>query len=187
MKLILLFFVSLAAPTPLDKRQLSLAGIINSLPSSYILHPLRSDTAKPQVRSTATRKLIRYGPFKLSALQGDKPVGESGGHAHGTTSPSGILDILLGKTAMDPAGITTMRVLPDSMCSDCTVLSGRIDAVFDNGTRAGFSDGVYLHHAVVMNLNKTPDIYIKPPTCGNQTSPKLGGGISTFIAGGVVS
>lgn len=102
--LLLAGLTSLAASSPVEKRQMSLLGIINSLPSSYILHPLVTETVKPKVRSTATRKLIRYGPFKLPAYKGTVKSKDAG-HDHGS-NPADFLDILLGKASMDPAGFS---------------------------------------------------------------------------------
>jgi hypothetical protein len=178
----------LATSAPLEKRQFSLSAIINSLPSSYVLHPLLTETAKPNVRQTATRKLIRYGPFKLNANTGAK---SNAGHNHGGMggNPAEFLDILLGKTSMDPAGFTTMRVLPDSMCRDCSVLAGKVDAVFENGTQASFENGVYLHHAITIDLDKKALNYVSPPKCDTPDLNSLANNINftPFVAGGVVS
>lgn len=178
----------LAMSAPLEKRQFSLTSIINSLPPSYVLHPLVTQTAKPNVRQTATRKLIRYGPFKLAPNKGTKS--KDAGHNHGGMggNPAEFLDILLGKTSMDPAGFTTMRVLPDSMCRDCTVLAGKVDAVFENGTQADFSNGVYLHHAITIDLDKRAPNYVSPPKCDHPDLNLLANLINftPFVAGGVV-
>jgi hypothetical protein len=177
----------LALSAPLEKRQFSLGAIINSLPPSYILHPLVTQTTTPNVRKTATRKLIRYGPFKLAANTGGKTKDAS--HNHGSMGGmADILDILLGKTSMDPAGFTTMRVLPDSMCRDCTVLAGKVDAVFENGTQASFDHGVYLHHAITIDLDKKAPNYIASPKCSGPDLNLLASmsNFTPFVAGGVV-
>lgn len=181
---------SLAAASPLQKRQSFLAGIVNQLPPSYIIHPLSIKPAEPKVRATATRKLIRYGPFKLPANTGAKKAESS--HSHGApTSTAGALDVLLGKTAMDPNGFTTMRILSDdSMCRNCTVLSGRMDIVYDNGTKLGISQGVYLHHVVTIDLDKKTKNYVSAPACRAAIPSEIksaGGGLNAFIGGAVVS
>jgi hypothetical protein len=188
--LLLACLASLATAGPLEKRQFSLPSIIKALPSSYVLHPLATETAKPNVRQTATRKLIRYGPFKLAANQGTKSKDQAPGHNHGSMggNPADFLDLLLGKTSMDPAGFTTMRILPDPMCVDCTVLAGKVDAVFQNGSQATFADGVYLHHAIALNLEKSAVNYVSSPKCESIDLNSLTNAINftPFVAGGVV-
>jgi hypothetical protein len=194
--------------SPLEKRQSSLAAIINSLPPSYVISPLKTEIVKPQLRATATRKKIRYGPIKLPAnkIGASKPeVG--GGHSHGGATsemdgksgiggaPKGLpfnpLDVLTGQRAMDPNGFSQMRVLSDgAMCTNCTVLAGKMDVIFENGTRADISGGVYLHHVITIDLSKQNKRWVSG-CAGGSAAPKAvggaaGGGLNTFIGGAVV-
>jgi hypothetical protein len=53
----------------------------------------------------------------------------------------------------DPSGWTSHRTFKGSdLCRDCTVLSVKSDLVFENGTRADISHGVYLHHTASLNM-----------------------------------
>lgn len=99
-------------------------------------------------------------PQRLTTDQGnDMPA--AGGHSHGSApaadkpdtakGAAGILDLLKNKP-MDPNGIGLVKRLSTGFCKDCTVLSGKVDVVFANGTRAGINNGVYLHHAVTVSL-----------------------------------
>jgi hypothetical protein len=189
-----------AVASPLEKRQSALASIINALPPSYIIQPLKTDLVKPQLRSTATRKQIRYGPFKLPANKGGAPKpAEGGAHGHGSGgmagapkggAPGSPFDILTGQKPMDPNGFSQMRVLSDgALCTNCTVLAGKMDVVFDNGTRADISGGVYLHHVITIDLNKKNKVWVSG--CGGRPAKASSGGVpdglNTFIGGAVVS
>jgi len=94
---------------------------------------------------------------------GEKPISAGGmaGMSHGggakpATQPAPkdsmnqIIDLLKNKP-MDPNGIGLVKRLSTGFCKDCTVLSGKVDVVFGNGTVAGISNGVYLHHAVTVS------------------------------------
>ncbi len=52
---------------------------------------------------------------------------------------------VLGGT-MDPDGQIIALTIKDGICQDCTVLAGKANIVFENGTRAGVHGGVYMHH-----------------------------------------
>jgi hypothetical protein len=76
---------------------------------------------------------------------GDKPA-----PATPQTGASQIMNLLKNKP-MDPNGIGLVKRLSTGFCKDCTILSGKVDVVFANGTKAGISNGVYLHHAVTVS------------------------------------
>ncbi|KAE9982516.1 hypothetical protein EG328_010798 [Venturia inaequalis] len=164
-------------------------------------------SAEPLLRKTAKRDIIRYGPFTLPANKGtDMPA--EGGHMHGSAPPapskvgeskgddmpgmagggaekpaapkSGINQImdLLKNKPMDPNGLGLVKRLSTGFCKDCTVLSGKVDVVFPNGTKAGINNGVYLHHAVTMDMTKAVPTFVKG--CGG-----IAGSFSPFIGGAV--
>jgi hypothetical protein len=57
------------------------------------------------------------------------------------------------KTAQDPNGWTEYRTYKASeICTNCTVLSIKADIVYENGTRADVSHGLYLHHHASLNM-----------------------------------
>jgi hypothetical protein len=94
---------------------------------------------------------------------GEKPAAAGGmaGMSHGgegkpgaESAPKGSMSTILGllkNKPMDPNGIGLVKRLSTGFCKDCTVLSGKVDVVFTNGTVAGISNGVYLHHAVTVS------------------------------------
>ena len=185
-----------AVASPLEKRQISLASIVNALPPSSIIKPLSVDIVKPQLRTTATRKKVRYGPFKLPAnkIGASKPA-EGEGHSHGAPPKSGPIDpiaVLTAQKPMDPNGFSQMRVLSEgAMCTNCTVLAGNIDVIFENGTRADISGGVYLHHVITIDLTKKNKRWVStcsPPAGSAPKAPSgLAGNLNTFLGGAVVS
>jgi hypothetical protein len=186
----------LATASPLEKRQSALADLINTFPPSYIINPASKQAVTPRLRTTATRQLIRYGPFKLPANKGSEAKPAAAGHGgHGGMGGSAKdgkfnpLEILTGQKPMDPNGFSTMRILSnDSFCQDCTVLAGKLDVVFENGTRADISGGVYLHHVITVDLTKNNKKFMSG--CAPAQQGKAGGnlaGLNTFIGGAVVS
>jgi hypothetical protein len=112
----------------------------------------------------------------------------SGGIMGGSASGLGMLDAnallrldvplalakFLGST-MDPDGFNVMNTVKGEICKDCTVLAVKIDVVFENGTRADVSSGVYLHH--ILSVNIVPDRQLK----SNMIS-----GFSSFCGGSAV-
>jgi hypothetical protein len=102
-------------------------------------------------------------------------------------------DILMGKAAMDPNGFSAMKLLPkDGMCVDCTILAGKIQVSLEDGKVAKISDGVYLHHAIAVDLNKKIDGFVTMcPTnvqiFGQPIKTGGAGGVNTVIGGAVVS
>jgi len=188
----------LSVASPLEKRQSALADLVNTFPPSYIINPSSKEEVKPRLRSTATRQLIRYGPFKLPANKGSetKPAEGHGGHGgmgaaeKGEAPKFNPLDILTGQKPMDPNGFSTMRILSnDSFCQDCTVLAGKLDVIFENGTKADISGGVYLHHVITIDLTKTNKKWLAGCAKGPNQPKGAGslGGLNTFIGGAVVS
>src|ERR1700712_2938406 len=130
-----------------------------------------------------------------------------GAHGHGGSDPMGVpkpqaapqgtlnawqemqaaLGVLLAVKPMDPNGFSTARMLsPGAMCTDCTVLAGRMEVAFENGTKADIKSGVYLHHAVAMDLSKQVSGFVH--SCpGSKKGNVILDNVGTFIGGAVVS
>ena len=113
----------------------------------------------------------------------------------GAKGPS-LIDMLQTLTAqkpMDPNGFSTAKLLSKgALCTDCTVLAGKMQVVYENGTAAKTGDGVYLHHAITIDLSKKMNGFVSSCSLTGSFSDmflKVGGakGVSTFIGGAVVS
>jgi hypothetical protein len=85
--------------------------------------------------------------------------------------PLGLAKFL--SSSMDPDSFNVMHTVADGLCKDCTVLGTKMDVVFENGTRADVSSGVYLHHIFSMNI--VPDRKLKAMMT-NSFLPFCGGG-----------
>lgn len=46
--------------------------------------------------------------------------------------------------------------MPSGMCDNCTILAGKPGLVFEDGSVAGPSQGVYIHHILTHDLSKMP-------------------------------
>lgn len=89
---------------------------------------------------------------------------------------------------MDPNGFSLMKMInPGAMCKDCTVLGGKMSVIFENGTRANIKSGVYLHHAITVDLSKASKGFVSacPPKNGVMKGVSAVPG-SIFIGGAVV-
>jgi hypothetical protein len=87
---------------------------------------------------------------------------------------------------MDPNGFSTIKLLSQgAMCTDCTVLAGKLTVVFENGTRADIKSGVYLHHAITVDLNKQQQGFVTmcPTNITAFGKPIKGNIVNTFIGG----
>jgi hypothetical protein len=57
------------------------------------------------------------------------------------------------RAPQDPNGWTSHRTFKGSeICQSCTILSVKSDMVFEDGTRADISKGLYLHHTASLNM-----------------------------------
>ena len=61
------------------------------------------------------------------------------------------IDVML-KVPQDGEGTVMMRSLKEGFCSNCTILAIKTDVVNEDESRMDISNGVYLHHAVSINL-----------------------------------
>jgi hypothetical protein len=72
---------------------------------------------------------------------------------------------------MDPDGFPFGKTLDGGLCTDCTMLAGKADVVFENGTRADIANGVYLHHVVSSLAGKPTTQWVS--TCPAGQTPDL--------------
>jgi hypothetical protein len=128
-------------------------------------------------------------------------MGSSAHGAHGSSSSNGMgsggggappkpIDVgalLSSGKPMDPAGFLTTRRIQGGFCSDCTVLAGKTTTVFADGSRATIAQGVYLHHAIAIDVTKPPTGSL--PACPSVSGSSGGGGgvaaFSPFLGGAV--
>lgn len=75
----------------------------------------------------------------------------------------------------DHHGMKTFSTTIPPPCSDCFVTHAQADLQYANGTYANVNTGMWLHHVVVFNLNRSgivcptiPDIAF---ACGNERTP----------------
>jgi hypothetical protein len=112
-------------------------------------------------------------------------VGEKkpGAHSHGGPSLGELASITNGGFAMDPDGFAFGKQL-DGLPTDVTVLAGKADVVFENGTRADIADGVYLHHVISMLGGKSQGMWVS--FCPAGALPSLPGmDLSKLIPSGL--
>jgi hypothetical protein len=108
-------------------------------------------------------------------------MGAMGGSSKSSSSPKSMADLIPGAPAITPehlskaselalkgdyenaigtilkipqdgAGDVIMTSLKDGFCTNCTILAIKTDVVNEDGSRMDISNGVYLHHAVSINL-----------------------------------
>jgi hypothetical protein len=62
-----------------------------------------------------------------------------------------------------------------AFCTDCTLLEGRSYIENDKGERQNINTGIYLHHAIMMNMNKWANCFGIGTMCGfrSPTTPSL--------------
>lgn len=191
------FVGSITAAAVLEPRQMNLNSMLGSviglLPGT---NGIVTD-AKAQLRPDAKRTIIKYGPFTLTANKEVEAPKMDGSHSHGggggmstaTTPPKkesgGLSDLLASFSAagkpMDPNGVGIVKRLATGMCKNCTVLAGKTTVVYVNGTKADLNNGVYLHHAVAIDVTKSTPSFVKG--CGGiaaSFSPFLGGAVDGF-------
>jgi hypothetical protein len=94
--------------------------------------------------------------------------------------------------SQDPHGWTSHRSFKGSeLCQDCTVLSVKSDIVYENGTRADISRGLYLHHTASLNLGLHMNVnWIR--MCPNSQTTWNGINVQDFMpreipSGGILS
>jgi hypothetical protein len=97
----------------------------------------------------------------------------------GSMSMWQIFQTFAGLNTMDPNGYTFLkRVTGESVCKDCTVLRGRLQAVYTDGTPANAGNGLYVHHAIFIDVTKKQRLPVS--NCGDTM-----GSIPTFVGADV--
>lgn len=151
--------------------------------SMKVEKPAKIVSVKPRYRETAKRDQIRFGPLTLPAAKVSAP--KEAGHSHGASGakPFNPLSILSGGFAMDPDGFAFGRQLEGGFCTDCTILAGKVDVVFENGTRADVANGVYLHHVISSITGKQPQVWAS--MCPKGATIALPAGLEKLIPAGL--
>jgi hypothetical protein len=95
-------------------------------------NPARIEELKPLLRQDATRWRLYYGPFMVHGQKENVPP---------------------KKDQMDPFGIKVERKIT-GICTNCTVLYGKADTYYLNGSRASIATGLYNHHVLLIDSAK---------------------------------
>lgn len=100
---------------------------------------------QPQLSQQAKRELIRWGPFDIPGMPGPNV-------RHLFPCSPRILGLLTynvqdtrdwdGQMSMDPIGHVISQLLHEGLPKDVTVIAGKSDLVYADGTRADLSTGV---------------------------------------------
>ena len=53
------------------------------------------------------------------------------------------------------SGWLYFRRLATSICADCTILRGKMKAMYENGTMADVGTGVYIQHGFMVDVTKS--------------------------------
>lgn len=199
--------VFLVAASPLERRQQGgfMSIVLALIPDSYKLAPLSIQELPPKIRKGAIRKVARYGPFILPPNKDGIVLSVPGGHSHsepGSMDTSmnpqaqptpwqvvtGALSTILAQKPMDPNGFSVTRIFKSgSMCTDCTVLGGKMTVVFENGSRADVERGVYLHHAISIDFDKQQQGWVTPcPKNGSVADTVTKQSVGGIFIGGAV-
>ncbi|TLD34863.1 hypothetical protein E2P81_ATG05028 [Venturia nashicola] len=108
--------------------------------------PVKYEYVQPEIDPTAKKAVIRYGPFTLMGQKYNR-----------TKLPF----------VMDPKAdviLRTLKGLPDN----AAILSGRLDTVFEDGSKADIAKGIYIHHLLVADVGKTTAPFAFCPNGHNQ-------------------
>ena len=72
--------------------------------------------------------------------------------------------------SMDPAGQGFAELITEGICSNCTVLTGRVRVQFEDGSDATPKQGVYIHHVATYHINKPVNLPVTK--CGEGQRPQ---------------
>jgi hypothetical protein len=88
--------------------------------------------------------------------------------------------------SLDPNGQAGLHIIKEGICKDCTVLSGLTGLVYEDGTVADATNGIYIHHILTSDISKKGVLPVSlcdaadPKTQASMAMPDLGAG---FIGG----
>ena len=58
-------------------------------------------------------------------------------------------------------------MISEGLCSECTILAGQTGLAFEDGSRAGPDQGMYIHHILSVDLSKQAKMTVLP--CDSDT------------------
>jgi len=133
---------------------------------SWAAKPVKVDKVEPVISQQAQKRNIRYGPFTLL-----------GNKYNRTVSP----------ITMDVKADVIMRTLK-GLPNNAAILSGRLDTIFEDGSRADVKKGIYIHHLLVADVGKTSAPFALCPGGHNQKSfvPWISSHIVEAIGAGLI-
>jgi hypothetical protein len=123
----------------------------------------------------------------------DMTISQAIGSLTGTSPPMGLFGVTVGqiwkffsgiftgdyveplkeimKATQDPNGWSLQRTFKaKDLCQGCTVISTKADVVFENGTRADISKGIYLHHTATINMGMHTNVNWLSQCTASQTT-----------------
>jgi len=89
---------------------------------------------EPKIRKDAKRFKVQYGPVELLGKDMPKPI--------------------LTKFSNDPNGQSFIHVFKEGLCTNCTILGGRVGVTYEDGTEVSPATGVYIHHLLTYDISK---------------------------------
>ncbi|KAF2428623.1 hypothetical protein EJ08DRAFT_321921 [Tothia fuscella] len=133
---------------------------------SWSAKPYRISKVSPVMDQKALKQVIQYGPFTLLGSKYNR-----------TVSP----------IHMDDKADILMRTLK-GIPANAALLSGRLDTVFEDGSKADVSKGIYIHHLLVADVGKTSAPFALCPGGHNQKGfvPWISSHIIEAIGAGLI-
>jgi len=74
---------------------------------------------------------------------------------------------------VDPNGQAFVNLVQDGLCSECTILAGQIELVFEDGSHVGPDQGVYIHHILSVDISKQGIIPVYPCDAENWDPDRI--------------
>jgi len=147
MKNFVLLLLPLAASAGILNSRAPQAGGLGAIISKGLpkANLVKTRNIPPLLDPKAKRVIATYGPYVLAGKGQPKPK---------SLFPS-----------LDPSGQGFLEIISDGLCSKCTVLTGGTRLVFEDGTAAGPSKGVYIHHIISIDISKPPNLPLSK--CGD--------------------